>query len=299
MTAPERIVITGASGRLGRLVVADLLRIAPEAHVIGLVRNPAEATELTDRGVELRAAHYDDASSVVAAVAGADKVLLISSSQATRRVQQHRNVIDAAKTAGVRLLAYTSILHADSNPMALAEEHRETENLIRSSALPFVFLRNGWYTENYTAGLATAVCRGVILGAARNGRISSAARADFAAAAATVLARQPNQTNRIYELAGDSSYTLTQLAAEVARQAGMSVAYRDLSEADYKAALQANGLPEEFAAIYAESDVKAAAGALYDESRQLSELIGRATTTMAQSVAAALAQPFDCLEWAS
>ena len=290
MTASENIVVTGASGQLGRLVVADLLRATPEPHVIGIVRNPTVAKELADRGVEPRVARYEDDGAVAAGLAGADKVLLISSSEARRRTWQHRHVIDAAKAAGVRLFVYTSILHADTNAMALEVEHRETEALIRSSGLPFVFLRNGWYTENYTAGLAAALRRGAILGAARDGRISSAARADFARAAAAVLASPANQAGRTYELAGDSAYTLTELAAEIARQSGRPLVYRDLSEAAYKEALQADGLPEEFAALYAECDVKTAEGVLHDESRQLSGLIGRPTTTMAQSVAAALAQ---------
>jgi NAD(P)H dehydrogenase (quinone) len=290
MTVSERIIVTGASGQLGRLFVADLLRIAPEAHVTGIVRKPAAAKDLADHGVELRVARYEDARSVAAALADADKVLLISSSEAKRRTQQHHNVIDAAKAAGAKLFVYTSILYADTNPMALAAEHRETEALIRSSGVPFVILRNGWYTENYTAGLAAALRRGTILGAAREGRVSSAARADFAAAATAVLASRATEAGRIYELAGDSAYTLKELAVEIARQAGAPVVYRDLSEAGYKTALQADGLPEEFAALYAESGIKTAAGALYDEGRQLSGLIGRPTTTMAQSVTAALAQ---------
>jgi NAD(P)H dehydrogenase (quinone) len=289
MTISETTIVTGATGQLGRLVVADLLKIAPAAHVVGLVRNAAAAKDLADRGVELRTANYDDPASVVAALAGADKVLLISSSEVGRRAQQHRSVIDAAKAAGVKLLAYTSILHADTSPMALAVEHRETEALIQSSGVPFVFLRNGWYTENYTGNIAAAVQHGAVLGAARDGRISSAARADYAAAAAAVLTGAENQAGKVYELAGDTAFTLTEYAAEIARQSGKPVAYKDLPEADYKAALQAVGLPEVFAELYAESDAKAANGTLYDESRQLSRLIGRPTTTMAQSVAAALA----------
>ena len=193
------------------------------------------------------------------------------------------------RSGGRKLLAYTSILHADTNPMALAVEHRGDEALIRSSGVPFVPLRNGWYTENYTGNIAAAVQHGAVLGAARDGRISSAARADFAAAAAAVLASHENQAGKVYELAGDNAYTLTEYAAEIARQSGKPVVYKDLPEADYKAALQAIGLPEVFAELYAESDVKTAKGALHDESRQLSGLIGRPTTTMAQSVAAALA----------
>src|ERR1044072_5928199 len=148
MAVSERIVVTGASGQLGRLIVADLLRIEPEAHVIGVVRNPAAAKDLADRGVELRVARYEDAASLVAALAGTDKVLLISSSEARQRIPQHRHVIDAAKATGVKLFTYTSILHADTTPMLLAVEHRETEALIRSSGLPFLVLRNGWCTED-------------------------------------------------------------------------------------------------------------------------------------------------------
>jgi NAD(P)H dehydrogenase (quinone) len=207
-----------------------------------------------------------------------------------RRAPQHRNVIDAARAAGVKLLAYTSILHADTNPMALAVEHRETEAHIRSSGLPFVRLRNGWYTENYTGNLAAAVQHGAVLGAARDGRISSAARADFAAAAAVVLASDAkSQAGKVYELAGDNAYTLPEYAAEIARQSGKRVVYKDLPEGDYKAALQGIGLPEAFAEIYAESDAKAAGNALYDGGRELSRLIGRPTTTVAESIAEALA----------
>lgn len=289
MTISEKILVTGATGQLGRLVIADLLKVAPTAHVVGLVRNAAAAKDLADRGVELRTADYNDPASVKAALAGADKVLLISSSEVGQRVRQHRNVIDAAKAASVKLLAYTSILRADTSPMALATEHRETETLIRASGVPFVFLRNGWYTENYAGNAAAAVAHGAVLGSAKEGRISSAARADYAAAAAAVLTSRENQAGKIYELAGDSGYTLAEFAAEIARRSGKPVVYKDLSESDYAAALQSVGLPEAFAALLAESDAKAAKGSLYDESKQLSRLIGYPTTPMAQTVAAALA----------
>jgi NAD(P)H dehydrogenase (quinone) len=288
MTTSETIAVTGATGQLGRLVIADLLARAPDARVIGLVRNPASASDLAGRGVEIRVADYDNPASLAAALKGAGKLLLISSSEIGRRVPQHRNVIDAAKAAGVTLLAYTSILHADTSPLALAAEHRETEALVRASGIPFVLLRNGWYTENYTGNVAAAIQHGAVLGSAGNGRIASAARADFAAAAAAVLSSRESQAGKIYELAGDTSFTLSQYAAEIARQSGTPVAYRNLPEADYKAALQTVGLPEAFAGLIAESDAKAARDSLYDDSRQLSGLIGRPTTTMAQSVAAAL-----------
>lgn len=290
MTNSETIAVTGATGQLGRLVIADLLRLAPQAHIIGLVRNPAAAQGLAAHGVELRTANYNDPASVRAALAGVKKVLLISSSEVGQRARQHRNVIEAAKAAGVKLLAYTSLLHADTSPLALATEHRETEAFIRASGVPFVILRNGWYTENYTGNVAAAMEHGAVLGAARDGRISSAARADFAAAAATVVASRESQAGKAYELAGDTAFTLSEYAAEIAKQSGKPVVYKNLSEAEYKAALQGVGLPEAFAGLIAESDAKAAKGALYDESRQLSRLIGRPTTPMPQSVAAALAR---------
>jgi len=290
MNTIETIVITGATGQLGRLVIAELQRLAPQARLVGLVRNPTAAQDLALRGVELRTADYEDAAALRTALAGVDKVLLISSSQVGRRAAQHRNVIDAARAAGVKLLAYTSLLRADTSPLALAAEHRATEEYLRASGLPFVLLRNGWYSENYAGNAAAAVQHGAVLGAARDGRIASAARADYAAAAAVVLASDARgQAGKVYELAGDDAYTLAQLATEIAKQSGKPVVYKDLPEHDYSAALQGIGLPVAFADLYAESDAKAADGALYDGGRQLSRLIGRPTTPVAASIARALA----------
>ena len=258
MTTNEKIAVTGATGQLGRLVIADLLKVTPSTHLIGLVRNVAAARDLADRGIELRAADYNDPASLALALRGVDKVLLISSSEIGQRVPQHRNVIDAATAAGVKLLAYTSILRADTSPMDIAIEHRETEALIRASGVPFVFLRNGWYTENYTGHVAAAIQHGAVLGAVKNGCISSAARADYAGAAAAVLASKENQAGKIYELAGDKAFTMSEYAAEIAKQSGKPIVYKDLSEANYKAALQTVGLPEDFAGLLAESDTKAA-----------------------------------------
>ena len=263
MSASETIVVTGATGKLGRLVLAELQRIAPKARVIGTVRNPAAAQELGQRGVEIRAADYNDPASLAAALAGADKVLLISSSEVGQRASQHRNVIDAARKAGVKLLAYTSILRADTSPMGLAVEHLATEKYLRSSGVPFTLLRNGWYTENYTGSIAAALQHGAVMGAARNGRISAAARADYAAAAAAVLASDAkSQAGKIYELAGDSGFTMSEYAAEISRVSGKTVVYHDLPEGDYKAALQGFGLPEAVAGILADSDAKAARSAV-------------------------------------
>lgn len=283
------IVVTGASGQLGRLVIEALLQRVSAAEIVAVVRDSAKAGDLVARGVQLRQADYNQPATLEAAFQGADKLLLISSSEIGQRVAQHRAVIEAAQRAGVKLLAYTSVLHADTSPLGLAAEHRETEALLRASGLPVVLLRNGWYTENYAASIPAALAHGVLLGSADAGRIASAARADYAAAAAAVLTGA-DQGGRIYELAGDTSYTLSEFAAEVARQSGQAVAYQDLPEAAYEAALTGAGLPPGLAALLADSDTGASKGGLFDDGHQLSALIGRPTTPLAESVRAALAK---------
>jgi NAD(P)H dehydrogenase (quinone) len=282
------IVVTGASGQLGRLVIEALLKKLPAGEIVAAVRNPEKVADLAARGVQVRTADYDQPASLVAAFKGADKLLLISANEIGRRVPQHRAVIDAAKIAGVGLLAYTSILHADTSPLPLAAEHQETESLIHASGLPAVILRNGWYTENYLAGIPAALQYGVLLGSVGEGKIASAARADYAEAAAAVLT-QDNQAGRIWELAGDEAYTLGELAGEIAKQSGKPVAYQNLPESEFKAALLGAGLPEGLATLLAESDVGASKGGLFDDSRQLSQLIGRPTTTLVELVKLALA----------
>ncbi|HEY4079726.1 MAG TPA: SDR family oxidoreductase [Burkholderiaceae bacterium] len=281
------IVVTGATGQLGRLVIENLLQTVPASSVVAAVRDPAKAADLAARGVQLRQADYNDAASLDRAFAGAEKLLLISSNELGQRVAQHRAVIDAAVRSGIKLVAYTSLLHADTSPLGLAREHQETEALLKASGLPHVLLRNGWYTENYTAGAPAALQHGVLLGGAGAGRISSAARADYAAAAAAVLV-QEGQAGRVYELAGDAAFTLADLAAELARQSGKPVAYRDLPKADYEAALLGFGLPAPIAELISDSDLGASRGALFDDGHQLSRLIGRASTPLAQTVSAAL-----------
>ena len=282
------IGITGATGNLGQHVIASLLASVPAGHIIAAVRNPAKAADLAAKGVQVRQADYNDGASLDAAFQGATKILLISSSEVGQRAQQHQNVIDAAKRAGVSLLAYTSVLRADTSPLGLAAEHVITEAAIRASSLPYSFLRNGWYLENHTEHLAPVLEHGVVLGAAQDGRFSSAARADYAAAAAAVLtAAQPQA---IYELAGDQGFTLAQYAAEVARQSGKPIVYKDLPQADFKAALVSVGVPEGFADLLADSDAGAARGGLEDHGKQLSALIGRPTTTLFDAVKAALAK---------
>lgn len=281
------IVVTGASGQLGRMVIEELLHKLPAGQIVAVVRSPDRVQDLADRGVQVRQGDYDQPETLKAALKGADKLLLISSNQVGRRFEQHKAVIEAAKRAGVKLLAYTSILHADTSPMGLAGEHKQTEALLKASGIPLVLLRNGWYTENYTASIPAALQHGVFLGSAGDGRIASAARADYAAAAAAALLRD-DQAGKVYELAGDEAYTLSGLAEEVSRQSGQTVTYRNLSEGDFKAALIGAGLPEWVAGMLAESDIGASKGGLFDDQRQLSRLIGRPTTPLASLVKAAI-----------
>lgn len=282
------IVITGASGQLGRLVIAQLLETVPASQIVAAVRDPEKVADLAAQGVQVRQADYSQPDTLDRAFEGAEKVLLISSSEVGQRVAQHRAVIDAAQRAGVKLLGYTSVLHADSSALGLAEEHQQTEAALAQSGVPAVVLRNGWYHENYTAGVAHAVANGAHYGSAGEGRISSAARVDYAAAAAMVLTSPDDQAGKVYELAGDESYTLKEFAAQIAQQSGKPVVYTDLPGADYKAALLHAGLPAFVAELLANSDAAAAKGALFDNGRQLSRLIGRPTTPLSASVADAL-----------
>lgn len=282
------LLVTGASGQLGRLVVEALLARHPAASIVAAVRDPASVADFAARGVQVREADYTRPATLAAAFRGVDRVLLVSSNAIGQRTAQHKAVIEAAAAAGVGLLAYTSLLHADASPLGLAADHRETEALLRTSGIPFVLLRNGWYTENHTASLPAALAHGAVLGSAGEGRFSTASRADYAeAAAAVLLAEDP--AGQVLELAGDASYTLAELAAEYARQSGKAVVYRDLPQAEFARALAGAGLPGPFAELLADSDAGAARGGLFDESRTLSRLIGRPTTPLAETVRRALA----------
>lgn len=277
------ILVTGATGKLGRLVIAALLETVPPTEVSALVRNPEVASDLRTLGVDVRQGDYNDPASLSAAVQGVDKVLLISSSEIGARASQHKNVIDAAKAARVKLLAYTSILHGGKSPLALAKEHAETEAYILAADVPYVILRNGWYFENYTENLGAALEHGAILGAAQEGRIAAASRRDFAQAAAAVVTRD-GTAGQVYELAGDVPFTMNELAAEVSRQFGKEVVYSDMPQDKYSEFLQSVGLPGPVADIFADSDAHAARGALNDASGDLKRLIGRPTTTLSEAV---------------
>ncbi|QUX97996.1 NAD(P)-dependent oxidoreductase [Marinomonas sp. CT5] len=280
------ILVTGASGQLGRLVIASLLEKIPASQIIAAVRSPEKVADLAEKGVQVRQTDYNDMASLVAAMQDVEKVLLISSSEVGQRTTQHSNVINAAKQAGVSLLAYTSILNADNSPLILAQEHVATEKLLAESGVPYVLLRNGWYSENYTMGVATALQYGVV-GCAGNGKLATAARADYAAAAAAVLVKD-RQAGKVYELAGDNAFTLSEYAAAISKVSGKTVAYQNVPEAEFTKILVGAGLPEGFAAILANSEIGASQGALFSNSKDLSTLIGRPTTSIEDSIKAAL-----------
>ncbi|WP_432930894.1 SDR family oxidoreductase [Microbispora sp. CA-135349] len=281
------IVVTGATGHLGRLVVEELAARVPASRIVAAVRSPQKAADLAERGIEVREADYDRPATLGPAFEGATRVLLISGSEPGRRVDQHKAVVDAARAAGVELLAYTSIPHAETTPLGLAPDHKATEEHIRASGLPFAFLRNGWYHENYVAAARQGARSGVIAGSVRDGRVASAARADFAAAAAAVLTTEGRQ-GAVYELTGDVAWTMPELAAVVSELAGTPVEYRDLPVAEYAKALEASGMPAPVAALFAQVDAGIADGWLGDTPGDLSRLIGRPTTPLRDTLAEAL-----------
>ena len=277
------IAITGATGQLGQQVFANLLNTTAANQLVAIVRNPAKAEALSQKGVVVRQADYGDEAVLTRALQGVDKLLIISSSEVGQRAPQHRNIINAAKAAGVKFIAYTSLLHADTSPLGLADEHVATEKMLANSGIPYALLRNGWYTENYLASAPAALEHGVFIGAAGEGKIASATRADYAAAAARVIA-EDGHGGKVYELAGDHGWTLSELAAELAKQSGKNVVYQNLSQADFAAALKSVGLPAGLADMLADSDVGASKGGLFDDSHTLSKLIGRPSTSLADSV---------------
>ena len=283
------IVITGATGQLGRHVVEALLeRNVPAQDIVAAGRSVEKIADLAERGVQVRSMDYADAASVARALRGADKVLLISGNEVGQRVEQHRSVIEAAKAQGVELVAYTSIANADTTGMKLAAEHQATEAILQESGVPFVLLRNGWYLENYTNQLPGTLAQGAIAGSAGEGQVSAASRADYAHAAAAVLVAG-GQAGRIYELGGDEPFTMAELAAEISAAAGRNISYQDLPAQEYAGLLAGVGVPEAFAEILADSDLGIARGDLLVSSGDLRKLIGRPATSLAEAVRSAAA----------
>jgi len=280
------IVVTGATGQLGRHVLEALLeRGVPAEEIVAAGRSVGKLSDFAERGVQVKPMDYADAGSVAAALKGATRVLLISGSEVGQRVEQHRTVIEAAKAEGVELLAYTSIANADTTAMKLADEHKATEALLRGSGVPFVLLRNGWYLENYTEQLAGTLAQGALAGSAGEGKVSAAARVDYAPA---VLVAN-GQAGKVYELGGDDAFSMADLAAEISTATGKTVTYNDLPAEEYVGVLTGVGVPGAFAEILADSDLGIARGDLLVSTGDLRRLIGRPTTSLGQAVRSAAA----------
>ena len=279
-----KIGVTGATGQLGTIVIKELKKRVPTDELVALVRSPEKASNL---GVETRKFDYNNREGLTESLKGIDRLLLISSNEIGQRAKQHLNVIEAAWENGVKWIVYTSLLHADKSSLSLATEHHTTEQAIIDSGIDYTILRNGWYTENYANSIKGAVDGGAYIGSASNGRISSASRADYAEAAAVVITNESHK-GKIYELAGDDSYTLHDLAAEVSKQSGKKIPYKNLTEGEYIDALKSFNVPGPLAEAIAGWDVSASNDDLYDDSHQLSLIIGRSTTPLSESVRDAL-----------
>lgn len=279
-----KIGVTGATGQLGTIVIKELKKRVPTDELVALVRSPEKASNL---GVETRKFDYNNRDGLTESLKGIDRLLLISSNEIGQRAKQHLNVIEAAWENGVKWIVYTSLLHADKSSLSLATEHHTTEQAIIDSGIDYTILRNGWYTENYANSIKGAVDGGAYIGSASNGRISSASRADYAEAAAVVITNESHK-GKIYELAGDDSYTLHDLAAEVSKQSGKKIPYKNLTEGEYIDALKSFNVPGPLAEAIAGWDVSASNDDLYDDSHQLSLIIGRPTTPLSESVREAL-----------
>lgn len=278
------IAVTGATGQLGTLVVEALLKTVPANQIIAAVRTPAKAKAFADKGVQVREADYNRPETLATAFAGVTKLLLISGNELGQRVPQHKAAIDAAKAAGVKLIAYTSLLKADTSPLKLAAEHLATEQYLQASGVSYVFLRNGWYTEVYTANLPAVLEHGVVIGNAGEGRVASASRADYAAAAAVVLTGEGHDS-RAYELSGDTAWSFAEYAATVAELSGQPVTYQNISGAERQEILTGVGVPAAFAAVLVDVDEAIGRGRLAGTTGELSQLTGRPTTPLRETVA--------------
>jgi len=281
-----KYAVTGATGKLGRLVLDELLLKANPRDIVALARDPSALADYAMKGIEVRAADYDDPDSLKAALSGVDRVLLISGNAVGQRERQHGAVIDAATRAGVSYLAYTSVLNAQASKLMLAPEHVATEKLLEKSSLNYDVLRMPWYSENYVGALGPAIEHGAIYGATGDGKLATASRADLAAAAVGALINSPG--GRTYELAGNHPWTMQEFADEVSRQSGKPVKYVNQSECEYRATLEGAGLPPPVATLLASTSYLAGHGELYSGSTDLRDLAGRPSTPIKDTIAAAL-----------
>ena len=281
-----KYAVTGATGKLGRLVLDELLQKVNSADIVALARDPTALQAYDQKGVDVRKADYDDPASLEAALSGVDRVLLISGNAVGQRERQHGAVLAAAKKAGVSYLAYTSVLNAQASRLMLAPEHVATEKLLENSGLNYDVLRMPWYSENYVGALGPAIEHGAIYGATGEGKLATASRADLAAAAVGALVN--SNGGQTYELAGNHPWTMAEFADEVSRQSGKPVKYVNQSESDYAKTLEGAGLPPPVATLLASTSYLAGEGELFSDSRDLSDLAGRPSTPIKDTIAVAL-----------
>jgi len=277
------IAVTGANGKLGKQVIMKLLSFYPAEKIVGLARNPQDAGDLIKLGIQIKQADYDKPETVSAALFGIKKLLLISAVIPSERFRQHKSVIDAARQAGVSLIAYTSQLRADTSAFSLAKSHRETESYIKQSGMVYTILRNGWYIENHTENLNKALQHGVLLGSSGKGRFSSATRGDYAEAAAVILT-QAGHSGKVYELVGSDAYTMSELASQLSELSGKKIDYLNLSYYDLKQVLLSVNIPEMIADVVIEADKLSQLDELYSDSNDLSILLGRKTLSIQQVI---------------
>jgi NAD(P)H dehydrogenase (quinone) len=276
------VVVTGASGQLGRLVITELLAKVPASEVTALVRDPGKAAGLAAQGVVIAVADYNSPESLDGVLRAGDRVLLISGNEFHRdRTAQHKTVLGAAVKAGVALFAYTSAPGSQGGPVT--DDHRATEDAILASGIPYSLLRNNLYHEMATMNIPVALQHGAVVRAAGNGRLASASRADYAAAAAAVLSGDGHE-NTVYELTGDTAWSFAEFAAEVSRQSGRHVPYHAVTVEEYAATLSGAGLPDQLAHIMAGIDASIGAGELAHTTGDLSRLAGRPTTPIADAI---------------
>ncbi len=276
----QTIAVTAATGQLGTLVVDELLKTVPAESLVAVVRDPVKAKPISDKGVDVRVAAYDDPAKLRSALQGVDRLLLISGSEVGQRVPQHTNVVEAAKEAGVSFIGYTSAPKASDTDLILAPEHKATEAVVQASGIPYSIMRNNWYFENYASTVEGAKASGEIVSSSNGGRIPAVPRSDLAAGHAAVVTGEGHE-NTVYEFAGDQAWTWDEFAAQLSDVLGRPVTHRNVSTEEHARALQAVGLDEGTAGFLAALDVNIAAGALEVDS-DLSRVLGRPTTTLRQ-----------------
>lgn len=276
------IAVTGATGQLGALVIDHLLDRVPASEVVAVVRDAEKARRHADRGVEVRVADYTDRAALESALAGVDRLLLVSGNEIGQRTTQHTTVIEAAKAAGVGFVAYTSVLQAEGSPLLVAPEHVETEHVLADSGLPHTLLRNGWYHENYAPSIDAARHTGAVLTSAGDGRVASAARTDYAEAAAIVLTSDAPAS--VYELSGDVAWTQDDLASALADVLGTPVDVQQVDSAAHTAALTAAGLDEGTVHFVVTTDGHIAGGHLASTPGDLAALLDRPTTPLVETL---------------